>query len=154
MNGISGDGICRPNFAMVIGLFQSTATPIKMPKSTLLATTAQQGAGLANVYQALATTTMFSPSELALNDTVRRAEIYNVTLWNMGDTTATYKITHSGAALATGAASNKDKLLSTPVYSAANAVSYALGIERNSLASFSKKLFLPSITVMNRPIFL
>ena len=125
VNGVSANGICRPKFSIAINLFQSTAMPVKMSNSTLLATTTQQGAGLINVYQALTTTALFLPSELSLNDTVRRAASYNVTLWNIGDTTATYKISHRGAALTTGATLTGDKLLNKPLFSAHYAVSSA-----------------------------
>lgn len=126
VNGVSDDGICRPKFSVAISLFQSTAMPLKMSNSTHFTTAAQQGAGLLNVYEALSTTALFSPSELSLNDTVRRAASYDVTLWNIGDSPARYKITHSGALLATGATLDDDKLLETPSYSAHYAVSFLL----------------------------
>jgi hypothetical protein len=100
--------------------------PLKIYNSSLFATAAQQGAGLVNAYQALTITTIFSPSELSLNDTVRKATSYTVNLWNIGDKAGVYKITHGGAALVTGKALNDDQLLSTPLFSADYAVSFAL----------------------------
>lgn len=88
-----------------------------------MATAAQQGAGLINAYQALTSTTMISPSELSLNDTVRKASSYKVTVINIGDKVATYKVSHGGAALGTGKTLNDDQLLTTPLYSADYAVS-------------------------------
>jgi hypothetical protein len=122
-SGYADNGICRPQFSLATSLFQSTAIPVKIYNSSLFASTAQQGAGLVNVYHALTTTTIFSSSQLALNDTLRKAASYKVNLWNIGDEIGVYKISHGGAALATGKAPNDDQLLDTPVYSANYAVS-------------------------------
>ncbi|CAF2812149.1 unnamed protein product [Rotaria sp. Silwood2] len=84
----------------------------------MLAPTIQQGAGLVNAFQALTATTIISPSELALNDTVRRKNFYNIKISNIGNKPALYKISHHGAALTTGAQEGNDQLLSQPVYSA------------------------------------
>jgi hypothetical protein len=92
--------------------------------SSLFATAAQQGAGLVNVYQALTATTMISPSELSLNDTVRKDTSYKINVINIGNEVGTYKINHSGAALATGKTLDDDQLLNTPLYSADYAVSF------------------------------
>lgn len=102
--------------------------PVKIYNRSLFATVVQQGAGLVNAYQALTTTTIFSPSELALNDTVRKAASYKVNVSNIGNITGVYTISHTGAALATGKASNNDQLLDVPVYSADYAVSFVLNI--------------------------
>ncbi|CAF0925932.1 unnamed protein product [Rotaria sordida] len=84
----------------------------------MLASTIQQGAGLVNVFQALTATTIISPSELALNDTVRQKKFYNIKVSNIGNKLAQYQISHRGAALATGKQYGDDQLLSTPVYTA------------------------------------
>ncbi len=102
--------------------------PVNIYNSSLLATVFQQGAGLVNAYQALTTTTIFSPSQLALNDTVRMATSYTVNVSNIGNNVAVYSISTGGAALATGASLNDDQLLATPLYSADYAVSFALKI--------------------------
>ena len=94
-----------------------------MYDSLMAATTAVQGAGLVNALQALTATTIFSPSELALNDTVRMAVSHKVNIINIGNKTAIYKMSHDGAALATGAKRGCDQLLSKPLYSAHYAVS-------------------------------
>jgi len=115
---------CRPKFSIVKNIFQSTAMPIKDYNSALLSTVAQQGAGLVNIYQALTSTILISPSEFALNDTVRKATSYKFNVTNIGNNIGIYEITHSGAVLATGVTSNDDQLLSTPLYSADYAVSH------------------------------
>ena len=91
--------------------------------SSLFATTAQQGAGLVDAYGALTSTTLISPSQLSLNDTVRKATSYKMTIFNIGDQIAVYNLSHAGAALATGKVSDDDQLLTTPLYSPNYAVS-------------------------------
>ncbi len=76
-----------------------------------------------NAFQALQATTLISPSELALNDTVRQATSYTIEIFNIGNETATYNISHSGAALATGLQTGNDVILAQSVYSADYAVS-------------------------------
>lgn len=122
-NGNAADDVCRPKFSTVTDIFQSTSKAVNIYSSSLLATTAQQGAGLVDTYKALTSTTLVSPSQLSLNDTVHKASSYKVQVFNIGDQAATYSISHSGAALATGKSKNEDQLLATPVYSADYAVS-------------------------------
>lgn len=114
---------CRPSFKYIVNLFQSNAMPVKIYNSNLTATTVQQGAGLVNAFQAIQATTIISPSELSLNDTVRRSMSYTIQITNLGNQTAVYTITHSGAALATGLQEGNDVLLGQPWYSADYAVS-------------------------------
>ena len=97
-------------------------------QSNLFATAAQQGAGLVDTYQALTSTTMISPSELSLNDTMRKAASYKIKVFNIGDQVAVYNVSHVGAALATGKAADDDQLFRTPLYSADYAVSFVLQI--------------------------
>ena len=92
---------------------------------TLLASTIQQGSGLVNAYQTLTATTIISPSQLSLNDTIRKAASYKINVTNIGNEAVAYKISHGGAALATGKSSEDDQLLPTPNYSAGYAVSFA-----------------------------
>lgn len=113
----------RPSFAEVRNLFQSNAKPVKLYSTSMLATTVQQGAGLVNAFQALTATTIISPGELALNDTVHRHILYKIKVSNVGNSSAVYTVRHHGAALATGAELGDDQLLSTIVYSADYAVS-------------------------------
>jgi len=102
-----------------MNIFQSTAQPINIHNQTLLlSTAAEQGAGLANAYRALTSTILISPSELSLNDTVRKESSYKFNVTNMGNSLANYKLSHQGAALATGKASGDDQLLAIPQYSA------------------------------------
>ncbi|CAF3778309.1 unnamed protein product [Adineta steineri] len=118
VSGYAQNGQCRPTFSLVKNIFQSTANAIQIYNSIVFATSAMQGAGLVNVYQAITAGTIFSPSELALNDTVRRATSYRVNVINIGNQTAIYTMSHSGAALATGKATGDDQLLAQPVYTA------------------------------------
>ena len=80
---------------------------------------------MVNAYQALTTTTIISPNQLALNDTVRKAASYTINVTNIGNEVAAYKISHGGAALATGKTSDNDQLLAIPNYSADYAVSFS-----------------------------
>ncbi|CAF3304435.1 unnamed protein product [Rotaria socialis] len=107
----------RPSFSEVRNLFQSNAKPVNIYGTQMLATIVRQGAGLVNVFQALTANTIISPSELALNDTLRQEKSYTIKVSNIGKKTAWYKISHRGAALATGAQPESDQLLPTPVYS-------------------------------------
>jgi len=108
---------------------------MKIYNSSVFATAASQGAGLVNISQVLTTTTIISPSVLGLNDTVRLAPFYKFNVTNIGDVAAAYKLTHKGAALATGMAPNEDQLLATPVYSA----DYAVSLEQKSETKIKKK---------------
>jgi hypothetical protein len=123
-NGYADNGICRPNLSVAKSIFQSSANISMIYNSSLFATVAQQGAGLVNAYQALTVTTIILPSELALNDSMRKATSYKMNVSNIGGQVAVYKISHGGAALATGATPNDDQLLKTPLYSADYAVSF------------------------------
>ncbi len=125
VNGYAPNGQCRPKFSLVKNIFQSTAKTIRNYNSALFATAAMQGAGLVNAYKAITATTIFSPSELGLNDTVRRATSYRVSVINIGNETAVYKMSHSGAALATGKSADDDQLLGNLEYTADYAVSLA-----------------------------
>ncbi len=105
---------------------QSSAKKVQIYNSLLTATVAVQGAGLVNAYQALTATTMFSPGELGLNDTIRRASSYNVSVINIGSQVGVYRMSYNGAALTTGLSANDDLILPQPLYSADYAVSLAL----------------------------
>lgn len=135
-NGKADNGICRPAFSTVINIFQSTARPVNIYNTSLLAPTIKQGAGLVDVYSALTTTTIISPSQLSLNDTVRKAEFYKVKIYNLGSKLASYKMSHVGAALATGKLANDDQLLTEPLYSADYAVNYVFFNEIEIIDSF------------------
>lgn len=123
VNGQSDTGICRPPFLMAMNIFQSTSTPVKNNNSDLFATTVKQGAGLVDIYHAITAATMISPSKLSLNDTVRKASSYTVKVYNIGTNTASYKLSHVGAALATGMTYGEDQLLEDIIYSDDYAVS-------------------------------
>ena len=124
-NGNAPNGICRPMFSLTRDIFQSTAKPVKIYSSSLLTTAVQQGSGLVDAFQALTSTTLISPSQLSLNDTIRKGTSYKFRVVNIGDQVAVYNMTHRGAALATGKNASDDQLLDTPLYSPAYAVSFA-----------------------------
>jgi hypothetical protein len=124
ISGYAGNGQCRPKLSLALNILQSTAKPIRNYNSALFANAVQQGAGLVNALKALTATAVFSPSELGLNDTVRRASSYKVNVTNIGNTTGVYIISSGGAAMATGAIPNDDQLLAIPLYSANYAVSF------------------------------
>ena len=121
----TNDGVRRrrPSFAELLNRFQSNANPVNLANSSLLASVAQQGAGLINAFQTLTATTVIWPSELALNDTVRMKKFYTILVTNVGKEPARYTVSHRGAALVTGAEEGSDQLLSEPVFSADYAVS-------------------------------
>ncbi|CAF3807871.1 unnamed protein product [Rotaria sp. Silwood1] len=115
---------CRPSFSEVVNIFQSNAKPVNIYNTSMLSTTIEQGAGLVNAFQALTATTIISPSELALNDTVRRQKFYKIKVYNNGNKPVRYSIGHRGAAMATPKQPGDDQLLLIPKYTADYAVSY------------------------------
>ncbi|UJR29597.1 hypothetical protein I4U23_010814 [Adineta vaga] len=132
VNGTASNGKCRPKFSLVKDIFQSTAHMVNIYNSSLLASAIQQGAGLVQANKGITTTTLVSPSTLSLNDTVRKHSSYKVTVTNIGNTKAMYKVNHVGAALATGlAVSGIETLLVETIYSEDFAVSCKLAIHLN-----------------------
>ncbi|CAF1174551.1 unnamed protein product [Adineta ricciae] len=118
VSGVASNGVCRPSFSMAMNIFQSTAQTVNIYGSSVLSSTLQQGAGLVDIRRTIAATTMLSPSELSLNDSVRIASSYTVKVFNIGTTAASYVVTHGGAALGTPKNGNSDQLLLVPSYSA------------------------------------
>ncbi|KAK6450359.1 hypothetical protein FP744_10006609 [Trichoderma asperellum] len=78
---------------------QTTAQPTVWAwNQSLLATTAQQGAGLVNVYDAITTATRVSPGQLAVTDNNSTSfGLVNITVENNGNSTQTYTLGHRGA---------------------------------------------------------
>lgn len=114
VSGCSDNGICRPKFSVATDILQSTARPVNIFNVPFFDTTARQGAGLVHAYDALTSTTVISPSQLSLNDTIRKARSYRITVYNIGNQVAFYNISHRGAVLVTGKAPNDDQLLAQP----------------------------------------
>ncbi|KAJ6521908.1 subtilisin-like protease [Mycena vulgaris] len=83
-------------------LFQSTAQTIPSSKTDgdPLQTVTQQGAGLIQVFDAIFTTTILSPTELILNDTAHFAGPQKFTVKNTGNSVKTYTLSHVPAGTA------------------------------------------------------
>ncbi|CAA7260654.1 unnamed protein product [Cyclocybe aegerita] len=83
-------------------LFETTANKISSSKTDgdPFQTLTQAGAGLADVYKAIHTTTIVSPGELILNDTANFKSFQTFTIENKGKTPKTYKLTHVPAGTA------------------------------------------------------
>ncbi|PTB68404.1 subtilisin-like protein [Trichoderma citrinoviride] len=83
----------------ILALLQMTARPTPWAfDTTMLATTAQQGAGLVNVYDAITSSTRIYPGQLAVTDNNRTSfGLVNITVENNGEATQTYKLGHRGA---------------------------------------------------------
>ncbi|PON28188.1 peptidase [Trichoderma gamsii] len=78
---------------------QTTAQPTAWAwNQSMLAATAQQGAGLVNVYDAITTATRVSPGQLAATDNNSTSfGLVNITVENNGNSTQTYTLGHRGA---------------------------------------------------------
>ncbi|KAI9363433.1 peptidase S8/S53 domain-containing protein, partial [Zopfochytrium polystomum] len=111
----SGTSMASPYFAGTVALYlqakgktsfanaqtalQNSATPTKIYGSDLVASVAQQGAGLVNVYNAVTAKTVVTPSYLALNDTQFTSKThYTLTLKNNYASAVSYTVSNVGAA--------------------------------------------------------
>ncbi|KAJ3097025.1 hypothetical protein HDU96_000560, partial [Phlyctochytrium bullatum] len=84
-------------------LLQNTARPANIFRSNLTDSVARQGAGLANIYAAITTKTLITPSALNLNDTqYTRSTHYTLTIQNTDSVPKTFTVRHRPAAMATG----------------------------------------------------
>ncbi|KAI0045501.1 subtilisin-like protease [Auriscalpium vulgare] len=83
-------------------LFESTARTIASDHTDEgpLQTAAQQGAGLVDVYTALHTETLVTPTQLILNDTAHYQGTQFITIRNTGKTVKNYTLTHVPAGTA------------------------------------------------------
>ncbi len=87
-------------------LLAATAKPVVFNNgetwsaSGLLASVAQQGAGLVQAHDAAYATTQLSVSSLSFNDTEHHVPMRNFTITNRGHTSVVYTVTHIGAAAA------------------------------------------------------
>ncbi|PVF96577.1 subtilisin-like protein [Serendipita vermifera] len=80
----------------VKGLLQSTAgvVPVSRNDGAAIASAAQQGAGLINVFNAVHVSSYVSTSEILLNDTAHASEIQVITISNPTSKKVTYTLTH------------------------------------------------------------
>ncbi|KAJ3055900.1 hypothetical protein HK097_008799 [Rhizophlyctis rosea] len=101
----------------VRAIIRNSATPVHVdvPKNnkttiSLIGSVAQQGGGLINAPAAIFTTTIVSPSTLALNDTVRIGKTERtIRIENQGTKRVTYRLEHVPAALLETTRSGTDK---------------------------------------------
>ncbi|KAJ3118098.1 hypothetical protein HDU96_003866 [Phlyctochytrium bullatum] len=82
-------------------VLQNTAKPAKIFQSPLVDSVVRQGAGLINIYDALSTKTIVTPSALHLNDTQYASQHYPITITNNDDKPVTYTVSSLGAAMVT-----------------------------------------------------
>ncbi|KAI9329812.1 hypothetical protein DFJ73DRAFT_782129 [Zopfochytrium polystomum] len=88
------------SFAEVKTAFQNTAVPAKRYQSSLIDSVALQGASFLNIYDAATTTTVVSPSFLALNDSVHIKDSYTLMITNKDITPVCFTLTQVGTATA------------------------------------------------------
>ncbi|KAJ3111009.1 hypothetical protein HDU96_006055 [Phlyctochytrium bullatum] len=132
-------GVDKTSFELARTLLMNTAKPANIFRSPLVDSVARQGAGLINVYNAITTKTLVTPSALHLNDTrYTRSTHYTLTIENLADTPVSYQVTHLPAAMATPFAPNDDAML--PISQVPFTADYAnVTFSRNSAR-------LPSLT--------
>ncbi|KAJ3218456.1 hypothetical protein HDU67_005552 [Dinochytrium kinnereticum] len=100
----------KMDFATIRAYLQNTAKPANIFNSPLVDSVARQGAGLLNVYDAITTKTLVTPSALHLNDTKYIHQHYTLTIANSESKPVTYTLTSKGAALASGFLPGDDAL--------------------------------------------
>jgi hypothetical protein len=83
-------------------ILQSTSTPLAyFPDQTIRSSVAHQGSGMINVYQAIMSETLVTPSELSLGDTDDyEGADQTIKITNRGSSSRTYTISHEGAGYA------------------------------------------------------
>ncbi|KAB5590081.1 Minor extracellular protease vpr [Ceratobasidium theobromae] len=83
-------------------ILQNTAAPVKETKASdsLIDTSARQGAGLLQVYDAIKSTARMYPSELLLNDTLHFKGSHLLRITNLGKQSVTYTFSHVPAGTA------------------------------------------------------
>ncbi|KAJ3107294.1 hypothetical protein HDU97_004433 [Phlyctochytrium planicorne] len=107
---LQAKGVENSPFETVRAVFQNTAKPANIFNSPLVDSVVRQGAGLLNVYDAITTKTLVTPSALHLNDTNNIKQHYSLTLTNSHPFPITYTLTHNGAAQANGFVPGDDAL--------------------------------------------
>ncbi|KIN03294.1 hypothetical protein OIDMADRAFT_119807 [Oidiodendron maius Zn] len=83
--------------SQLVARLQTTCSPVLEHNSTLLASTAQQGAGLVNAYAAVMADSTITPSELSLRDSTKPAP-QNITIRNDSKSQKKYILSHDPAA--------------------------------------------------------
>ena len=89
----------RPNLSIaeLTAILQSTSVPLKSWGSSILSSTAQQGGGLINAYNAINSDLAIFPSQLSFRDGTS-PEPQTITVTNTGKNSQTYTVSHEGAA--------------------------------------------------------
>ncbi|KAJ3107295.1 hypothetical protein HDU97_004434 [Phlyctochytrium planicorne] len=87
------------DFNTVRAYLQNTARPAKIFNTDLIDSVARQGAGLVNIYDAITTKTLVTPSALSLNDTKNTQQHYTISISNKNTVPVTYTLSTFGAAL-------------------------------------------------------
>ncbi|KIM96870.1 hypothetical protein OIDMADRAFT_148075 [Oidiodendron maius Zn] len=89
----------RPNLSIaeLTAILQSTSVPLKAWGSSILSSTAQQGGGLINAYNAINSDLAIFPSQLSFRDGTS-PEPQTITVTNTGKNSQTYTVSHEGAA--------------------------------------------------------
>ncbi|KAJ3333375.1 hypothetical protein HDU76_008819 [Blyttiomyces sp. JEL0837] len=101
-------------FEQVRAILQNNAVPANIYNSTLIDSVTRQGAGLIQIYNAINSKTMVTPSALSLNDTVNTKESYTIAITNSNKVPVTYTVSHIGAAQANGFVEGDDALQDGP----------------------------------------
>ena len=127
----SGTSMATPKFAGILALyleskisdnetlgdfetlkarFQTTANPVMVYQSVDKDSVAKQGSGLVNIYRALSLNTSVTPGSISLNDTARMETSYPITVYNSGDSAASYSLSHEGARMISPFAAGDDAI--------------------------------------------
>ncbi|KAJ3291580.1 hypothetical protein HDU76_007256 [Blyttiomyces sp. JEL0837] len=104
-------------------LLQNNAVPKKRYNSDLIDSVVNQGAGLVNIYNAITAKTFVTPSEFALNDTIRTQPSYTLSITNDYKVSVKYTVSSLGAAQANAFVKGDDIIQpqSTTTYTASYA---------------------------------
>ncbi|KAJ3163372.1 hypothetical protein HDU88_006321 [Geranomyces variabilis] len=134
---MSGTSMACPNFAGSVALFieargrlsvervknafQNNGQITKVFSSDLVESPVRGGGGLVNTTAAILSSSIFSPSQLSLNDTKHTKASYKLNLKNGGKKSVTYTLTDIASGTVTGLAKGNDIPIPMPVYTAAPA---------------------------------
>jgi len=139
----------------ILDLLQTTSSPVKwIWDSTIVTSTAQQGAGLINAYNAIFSESKISPGQITITDVTK--SIYgtaNITIENKSGSEKTYTLSHQGAGYMdkqlNGGTPNQQALYGTGVFPTPTVT---LGPGDSTIVEFS--VTSPTgVIASNRPVF-